>query len=65
MTKVGGYIFDIDGTLAVMEQKSKSYVALPGAVEALRRIQSVGLGAMAQTNGTCTDAILYFTYCNL
>jgi 4-nitrophenyl phosphatase len=49
---IGGYVFDIDGTLAMMDQKTKTYRPLPGAVEILDRVRVAGLGAVAYTNGT-------------
>jgi len=49
---IGGYVFDIDGTLAMMDQKTKTYRPLPGAVDVLDRVRMAGLGAVAYTNGT-------------
>ena len=45
-------IFDIDGTLALLDKEKGSYAALPGAVEALAACRAAGRVAIAYTNGT-------------
>jgi len=45
-------VFDIDGTLALMDKKSGVFTALPGAVEALAGCRDAGLAVTAYTNGT-------------
>ncbi|MFD1792431.1 HAD-IIA family hydrolase [Ochrobactrum teleogrylli] len=45
-------IFDIDGTLAVMDKATHTYTALPGAVETIAACRAAGLKTAAYTNGT-------------
>lgn len=45
-------VFDIDGTLAMMDKETGTYTALPGAVEALDMARARGLPVVAYTNGT-------------
>lgn len=45
-------VFDIDGTLAMMDKTTNTYEALPGAVEALEACRARGIPAVAYTNGT-------------
>lgn len=45
-------VFDIDGTLAMMDKEKGTYAALPGAVEAVAGLQARGLPVVAYTNGT-------------
>lgn len=52
MTTIKAAVFDIDGTLAMMDKKSGTYTALPGAVEALAAARAKGLPVVAYTNGT-------------
>lgn len=47
-----GFIFDMDGTLALGDAASGSHVALPGAVELLARIKRKGIPLRVLTNGT-------------
>jgi 4-nitrophenyl phosphatase len=45
-------VFDIDGTLALMDKNKGTYVALPGAVEAVNELTVRGMPVVAYTNGT-------------
>lgn len=45
-------IFDIDGTLAMMDKTKGTYTALPGAVEALETLRAAKIPVIAYTNGT-------------
>ena len=45
-------VFDIDGTLALMDKDKGSYVALPGAAEAINQLTARGMPVVAYTNGT-------------
>jgi 4-nitrophenyl phosphatase len=45
-------VFDIDGTLALMDKASGTYQALPGAVDAVKQLKARGLAVVAYTNGT-------------
>ncbi len=45
-------VFDIDGTLALMDKEKGSYIALPGAVDAVKDLAARGLPVVAYTNGT-------------
>jgi 4-nitrophenyl phosphatase len=45
-------VFDIDGTLALMERNKGTYIALPGAVESVNELTARGMPVVAYTNGT-------------
>jgi 4-nitrophenyl phosphatase len=45
-------VFDIDGTLALMDKAKGTYAALPGAVEAVNALTERGMPVVAYTNGT-------------
>lgn len=47
-----GFIFDIDGTLALADPQGKGYRALPGAKEIVSKLNAAGVPAVAFTNGT-------------
>jgi 4-nitrophenyl phosphatase len=49
---IRGAVFDIDGTLALMDKDKGTYTALPGAVEAVNALKARGLPVVAYTNGT-------------
>jgi 4-nitrophenyl phosphatase len=51
-TKIRAVVFDIDGTLALMDKKTHTYCALPGAVDALNILRERNIPAVAYTNGT-------------
>jgi 4-nitrophenyl phosphatase len=53
-------VFDIDGTLAMMDKESGTYTALPGAVQALEALQARGLPVVAYTNGTFFPPAHYY-----
>jgi 4-nitrophenyl phosphatase len=45
-------VFDIDGTLALMDKEKGTYRALPGAVDAVNTLKARGMAVVAYTNGT-------------
>lgn len=47
-----GFIFDMDGTIALGDHSSGSHVALPGAIDLIARIKRVGVPIRIFTNGT-------------
>ena len=53
-------VFDIDGTLAMMDKDSGTYAALPGAVAALAALKSRGMPVVAYTNGTFFPPAHYY-----
>jgi len=53
-------VFDIDGTLAMMDKKSGLYTALPGAVEAVAACRNAGIDVIAYTNGTFFPPAHYY-----
>ncbi len=53
-------VFDIDGTLAMMDKDSGTYAALPGAVDALVELQARGMPVVAYTNGTFFPPAHYY-----
>lgn len=53
-------VFDIDGTLAMMDKKTGTYAALPGAVQALTTLKARGLPVVAYTNGTFFPPAHYY-----
>ena len=52
-------VFDIDGTLAMMDKDSGTYTALPGAVQALKTL-SARMPVVAYTNGTFFPPAHYY-----
>lgn len=58
--KVQAAIFDIDGTLALMDKSTNTFAALPGAVEALAACRAQGITAVAYTNGTFFPPAHYY-----
>jgi HAD superfamily hydrolase (TIGR01450 family) len=54
-------VFDIDGTLAMMDKQTGSYTALPGAVEALAACRNVRVEVIAYTNGTFFPPAHYYS----
>lgn len=52
-------VFDIDGTLAMMDKDKGTYTALPGAVEALKSL-SDRMPVVAYTNGTFFPPAHYY-----
>ncbi len=53
-------VFDIDGTLAMMDKDSGTYAALPGAVAALAALKARGMPVVAYTNGTFFPPAHYY-----
>ena len=53
-------VFDIDGTLAMMDKDTGTYAALPGAVAALAALQARGIPVVAYTNGTFFPPAHYY-----
>lgn len=53
-------VFDIDGTLAMMDKDSGTYAALPGAVDALVELRARGMPVVAYTNGTFFPPAHYY-----
>ncbi|PHP67930.1 haloacid dehalogenase [Zhengella mangrovi] len=53
-------VFDIDGTLAMMDKEKGTYEALPGAVAALDACKAMGRPAVAYTNGTFFPPAHYY-----
>lgn len=47
-----GFIFDVDGTLALADKKLSGYKALPGAVELVTLLRKRGVPVAAFTNGS-------------
>jgi NagD protein len=54
-----GFIFDMDGTLALGDAASGGHVALPGAVDLLARIKRSGIPVRVLTNGTAKRPAAY------
>lgn len=53
-------VFDIDGTLALMDKATGTFTALPGAVDALRACRDAGMSVVAYTNGTFFPPAHYY-----
>lgn len=53
-------VFDIDGTLAMMDKETGRYAALPGAVAALAALKARGMPVVAYTNGTFFPPAHYY-----
>jgi NagD protein len=54
-----GFIFDMDGTLALGNRESGAHAALPGAVDLLARLRRRGLPYRIFTNGTAKPPAAY------
>jgi NagD protein len=52
LARVRGFVFDVDGTLALTDGRNKAHRALPGAPELLARLRARGLPFVAFTNGS-------------
>jgi NagD protein len=52
LARVRGFLFDVDGTLALADRRHEGHRALPGARELLSRLRAYGLPFAAFTNGT-------------
>lgn len=53
-------VFDIDGTLAMMDKAKGTFTALPGAAQALAACRSAGIKVVAYTNGTFFPPAHYY-----
>jgi NagD protein len=53
-------VFDIDGTLALMDKAKGTFTALPGVTEALALCRSQGIKVVAYTNGTFFPPAHYY-----
>lgn len=49
---VRGFVFDVDGTLALADKRLSRYQPLPGAVDVVNRLRERGVPCAAFTNGT-------------
>ncbi len=49
---IRGAVFDVDGTLALMDKDKGTYSALPGAIDVVNQLTARGLPVVAYTNGT-------------
>jgi 4-nitrophenyl phosphatase len=52
LLKAKGFVFDIDGTLALADKELNGYQALPGAVELIALLRERGVPVAAFTNGS-------------
>ncbi len=52
IARAQGFVFDLDGTLALGDRDSEGYRALPGALELLERLAADGRPVAIFTNGT-------------
>jgi 4-nitrophenyl phosphatase len=57
---VRAVVFDIDGTLAMLDKGTGRYAALPGAVDAVKACRDKGLPVVAYTNGTFFPPAHYY-----
>lgn len=57
---VRAVVFDIDGTLAMLDKATGRYAALPGAVQAVKACRDKGLPVVAYTNGTFFPPAHYY-----
>jgi HAD superfamily hydrolase (TIGR01450 family) len=53
-------VFDIDGTLALMNKEKGTFTALPGAIDALAECRAAGIAVVAYTNGTFFPPAHYY-----
>ena len=54
-----GFIFDMDGTIALGDRTSGGHVALPGAIDLIARIKRHGIPIRIFTNGTAKPPAAY------
>lgn len=52
LAEVRGFVFDIDGTLALADKRLSGYQPLPGACELLALLRKRGLPHVGFTNGS-------------
>ncbi len=50
--RVKAAVFDIDGTLALMNKEAGTFTALPGAIDLIAQCERAGISVVAYTNGT-------------
>jgi 4-nitrophenyl phosphatase len=60
MLKFKTAVFDIDGTLAMMDKKTGQYTVLAGAIEAIDACNKAGMDVLAYTNGTFFPPAHYY-----
>lgn len=60
MTDLTAAIFDIDGTLAMLDKQTNRFEALPGALNAIRACRAAGMAVVAYTNGTIFPPERYY-----
>ncbi len=53
---IGGFMFDLDGTLALGDRSGHGYEPLPGAIEVLTRLTEKGIPFVVLTNGSAYPA---------
>lgn len=53
-------VFDIDGTLALMNKEQGTFSALPGAIELIEACKAKGINVVAYTNGTFFPPAHYY-----
>lgn len=53
-------VFDIDGTLALMNKEQGTFTALPGVIDALQACRNIGIQVVAYTNGTFFPPAHYY-----
>lgn len=53
-------VFDIDGTLALMDKAKGTFTALPGTIDALAACRAKGITVVAYTNGTFFPPAHYY-----
>ncbi len=61
IASASGFIFDMDGTIALGDAASGGHVALPNAVQTLDRIRARGVPLRVFTNGTAKTPAAYAT----
>lgn len=52
LARVRGFVFDVDGTLALADKRLNGYQPLPGAIELVNLLRERGVPCAAFTNGT-------------
>ncbi len=50
--RIKAAVFDIDGTLALMNKEAGRFTALPGAIDLIAQCERAGISVVAYTNGT-------------
>lgn len=52
LPKIGGFMFDLDGTLILSDRSLGAYEVLPGAIEVLNELRTRGIPYVLLTNGS-------------